>query len=459
MLTLTNLPRSNDVVPRDFGELRHREFSRLDASGEAYLDHTGCALYAESHVRAHAAHLSGALLGNPHSESPASLRSTADLEAARALTLRFLDADPDAYTVIFTPNATGAIRLVAEAFPFRAGSRFVLSADNHNSVNGIREYAVRRGASVQVIPLDVDLRLRDPQAYLPDARESPALFAYPAQSNFSGVQHPLWLIDVARSRGYSVLLDAAAFVPTARLSLRDVAPDFVALSFYKIFGYPTGLGALVGRREALARLERPWFSGGTIEFASVQGNTHLLKAGAEGFEDGTPNYLAASALPFGFGLLDSLGIDRIGRHVTRLTGRLLEGLLALRHACGRSMVVIHGPTDGCARGGTVAFNILDRDGRVVPYTNVEAAARDRNVSVRGGCFCNPGASEHAFGFVAAEARACLDRLRRDGFSIPRFAECMRGVPVGAVRASFGAPSNDRDVERLLELVAEWKDRR
>ena len=67
-----------------------------------------------------------------------------------------------------------------------------------------------------------------------------------------------------RAGGWSVLLDAAAFVPTSRLDLRAVQADFVAVSFYKMFGYPTGVGCLLARRKALKKLHRPWFSGGTI---------------------------------------------------------------------------------------------------------------------------------------------------------------------------------------------------
>ena len=80
---------------------------------------------------------------------------------------------------------------------------------------------------------------------------SPNLFAFPAQSNFSGVKHPLSLIDRAQERGWRVLLDATAFAPTNPLDLNVAAPDFVVLSFYKMFGYPTGLGAQ-------HRLHRNW---------------------------------------------------------------------------------------------------------------------------------------------------------------------------------------------------------
>ncbi len=68
-----------------------------------------------------------------------------------------------------------------------------------------------------------------------------------------------------------MLLDAAAFVPTNRLDLSVVKPDFVTVSFYKMFGYPTGVGCLLVRNSALPGLRRPWFAGGTVNFATVQG--------------------------------------------------------------------------------------------------------------------------------------------------------------------------------------------
>jgi selenocysteine lyase/cysteine desulfurase len=96
------------------------------------------------------------------------------------------------------------------------------------------------------------------------------LFAFPAQSNFSGVRHPLEWVHDAQKRGYRVLVDAAAYLPSTALSLQDVPADFVVLSYYKLFGYPTGVGALVARHEALAMLRRRYFAGGSVQFVSVQ---------------------------------------------------------------------------------------------------------------------------------------------------------------------------------------------
>jgi selenocysteine lyase/cysteine desulfurase len=104
------------------------------------------------------------------------------------------------------------------------------------------------------------------------------LLAYPAQSNFSGVQHPLDWIQTAHEHAYDVLLHAAAYVPSNRLDLSVVKPDFVAVSWYKVFGYPTGVGCLIARREALGRLRRPWFAGGSVHIAGVQAGWHAMAA-------------------------------------------------------------------------------------------------------------------------------------------------------------------------------------
>jgi selenocysteine lyase/cysteine desulfurase len=440
-----------------FRGLRAAEFSRLDERGHAYLDYTGAALYPESLVREHADLLAREVLGNPHSDSPSSRDSTGRVEAARAAVLRFFDADPEEYAVCFTANASSALKLVAEAYPFGPRSRLVLSADNHNSVNGIRRFAERAGAEVRYVPLDGEMRMVGVEAALAGAKGDTAnLFAFPAQSNFSGVRHPLSLVPAAREMGYDVLLDAAAFVPTSPLRLRDVRPDFVALSFYKMFGYPGGVGALIARREALARLRRPWFAGGTVDFVSTQHPLHKLKDGLEAFEDGTVNFLGIAAVPAGLRLMERVGLERLGYHSGALMRRLLATLQEMRHPGGAPLVRIHGPVDGSDRGATVALNVLDSIGRVVDYERVEERASQANVSIRGGCFCNPGAAEHAFGFPAEATGDCLRRLSVDGFTVDRFRRCLGGPAVGAVRVSLGMASVDADVQRFLDVIETFR---
>jgi len=441
-----------------FTELRADEFGRLDATGQAYLDYTGSGLYAESQVRAHTRFLETHLLGNPHSRNPTSAACTAVIEECRERVLRFFDADPDVYEVVFTPNATAALKLVGESFPFGPGSRCVLTADNHNSVHGLREFALARGADAPYVPLDAELRVPDLEPHLSGARpETPHLLVYPAQSNFSGVRHPAEWIDLARRHGYRVFLDAAAYVPTSRLSLREVTPDFVAVAFYKMCGFPTGVGALIARREALAELRRPWFGGGTVRYISVRGERWMPYASARGFEDGTPNFLGIAAVGEGLDFLDGVGVERIGAHVRDLTGVLLDRLEGLRHGSGTPLVARYGPGAGSDRGGTVAFNVLDPDGCVVDFREVERRATRSRISLRTGYFCNPGAAEYAFGHAPEELDRCLEGVTAGTFDIERFGACMEGKPVGAVRVSLGIASNEADIERLVEVLESFRD--
>ena len=431
-------------------DIREREFSRLDRENHAYLDYTGSALYAESQLRAHHSLLAAGLFGNPHSESGPSRASTDVMNAARDLVLDFFDVDASTHDVCFTANTTAAIKLVAESYPFSAERSLVLSVDNHNSINGIREFARRANAKISYLALDRDLRLRQPI----DWPSGPGLFAFPAQSNFSGVRHPLSLVAEAQRRGFDVMLDVAAFVPSQRISLREVEADFVALSFYKLFGYPTGLGALVARRDSLARMRRPWFSGGTVMYASVEADTHRLRPQHEAFEDGTPDFLGIAALPAGFALLDQVGTSELSAHVTELASMLLGELQSMRHDNGAPLVRIYGPLDMCSRGGAIAFNVCDRGGEVIPYAIVEEAARSAGVSMRGGCFCNPGASEVAFGLGRDRISGCFDSIG-ETFTVERFASCVDS-PVGAVRVSVGMANNRADVLRALDVVVSFR---
>jgi selenocysteine lyase/cysteine desulfurase len=457
MLTIADERDTRTTAAADdeyFAAWRARELSRVERAGLAYVDYTGAALYAESLVRADAARLEQAVLGNPHSQHGPSRTSTDDVERARAAILAYLHADPAEYAVVLTANATAACRLVGESFPFTPDGALVLTADNHNSVNGIREYARARGAAVSVIPIDDELRLVDPLGALPAPARGASLFALPAQSNFSGVRHPLSLVAEARARGYAVLLDAASYVPTAELRLDDVHPDFVAISVYKIAGYPSGVGALVARHGSLARLQRPSFAGGTVDWVSVEHERHQLVSGPGAFEDGTVPYLAVGAVPDALEVVNAVGRDRLARHIAYLTAEVLRGLSALRHDNGKPVAIIHGPANMDSRGGAVAISVLAPGGASVPYWDVEERARSKRVALRGGCFCNPGCAERAFGFGARDTQACLDELG-DDFTIPRFASCLGEGTVGAIRISFGLGSVSADVERVVELIGEY----
>ena len=478
--------------------LRAAEYSYLDAGGHVYLDYAGAGLPAQAQLRAHAERIRGRCFGNPHSENPSSAASTELIERARLAVLAHFNAPPEEYAAIFTPNATGACRLIGEAYPFGPRTRLVLTADNHNSVNGIREFARSRGAVTQYVPFSsAELRVDDDAIRQALARPRPGplgaawraarsgvapwagrgsrarwqrsltvssaaavrrrgLLAYPAQSNFSGVQHPLRWIETAHEHGYDVLLDAAAYVPSNRLDLSVVKPDFVPVSWYKVFGYPTGVGCLIARREALERLWRPWFSGGSVYLAGVQGDWHTLAPGEARFEEGTLSFLQIPDLEYGLSWVNGIGVNLIHRRVMCLTGWLLDRLAALRHGNGEPMARIYGPVTTRDRGGTVAFNLLDPGGRIVDERAVARDTAAAGISIRTGCHCNPGASEAASQLTRQDWRKAARAHVR---TMDQYLDVLGLPSAGALRASVGLASNVDDVERLLAFVeTTYRDR-
>ena len=437
--------------------LRSQEFARLDAQGHVYLDYTGGGLYAEAQVRRHMELLLSSVLGNPHSSNPSSRLTTQLVESSRRQVLEYFNASPEEYVLIFTANASQALKLVGESYPFESGDELLLTFDNHNSVNGIREFDRAHGARTRYVPVvPPDLQVDEPTllGFLEDAGDAQhKLFAYPAQSNFSGVQHPLEWIELAQARGWDVLLDAAAFVPTNRLDLGRWHPDYVALSFYKMFGHPTGVGALIARRPALEKLHRPWFAGGTITVASVQADSYVLASGAEGFEDGTLNYTNIPAVAIGLDLIRSAGIEHIHTRVRCLTGWLIVQLVALRHGNGQPLVQLYGPTDTRSRGGTVTVNFYHRTGEVIDHRVIEELANEHGISLRTGCFCNPGAGEMALGLSRDELLTCF-RSPEARLSYEQFRRCIDGKSTGAVRISLGLVSNFADVAAFIAFARE-----
>src|SRR5712672_496713 len=98
-------------------KLRATEYRRLDEHRQVYLDYTGGSLYAESQIEKHFELLRSAVFGNPHSANPTSTTMTEHVERTRRSVLDYFNAGDD-YTLVFTQNASAALKLVGESFTF-----------------------------------------------------------------------------------------------------------------------------------------------------------------------------------------------------------------------------------------------------------------------------------------------------------------------------------------------------
>lgn len=454
---------------KQLDEVRSIDFARLDHDGHIYLDYTGSSLYATSQIEKHFNLLNSNLFGNPHSSNPSSSAMTEYIQKTKRHLHQYFNASEDEYQIIFTPNTTGALRLIAESYPFNPDTQLLFNVDNHNSAIGIREYAKRAGAKITyllpAISSNSQIKISEQEllSYLSSSPKSysKGLFVYLAQSNFSGIKYPLEWIQLAQQYGHDVILDAAAFVPTNRLDLSLYQPEFVTLSFYKMFGYPTGVGALMAKKSALEKLRRPWFSGGTIVAVSLKIDHYQLKnsksrSSSSAFEDGTLNYLSIPAVDIGLSYLQSIGgVELIGKRVTMLTDYLIDSLIDLKHQNGRRLIRIYGEDyrGEESRGATLALNFVDPDGRVTDCRYVQQLANQRGISLRTGCFCNPGSGEIFFDLDDQEIRGCL----QDSAKFQKaedYLDCFTKLQMsgGAIRISLGIVSNIADVEGFINFA-------
>jgi selenocysteine lyase/cysteine desulfurase len=435
-----------------FNELRANEFSRLDELKQVYLDYTGGGLYAKSQIDTHFSWLSSQVLGNPHSTNPTSQAATKAVDEARAKVLSFFNATED-YHCIFTMNASGALKIVGESYPFQDDGVFILTADNHNSVNGIREYCKGKGGVMAYAPIQAETLTIDPNALesILDAHSirKNKLFAFPAQSNVTGIKHDLTWVEKAQAKGWDVLLDAAAYVPTSPLNLTEVQPNFVSVSFYKIFGYPTGLGCLLLRKDTFQKLQKPWFAGGTVTLASVQTPEHFLADTHERFEDGTVSYLSIPAVKVGLDYMDAISIPRLNERIKSLTIYLLNGLESLKYENGQSKVQVFGKTDLDHRGGTLVMSFFDSEGNKRAFEKVEEQANELGISIRSGCFCNPGIDEVNNCLTTEElSQYYVTHKKGDYKDMIAYLGKMRG----ATRVSVGMATNQADLDRFIQFV-------
>lgn len=448
--------------------LREREFPRL--RGITYLDHAGSALFPESLLKAFTDDLRNNVYGNPHSQNISSKLTYDTIEHVRYRILQHFNTTAEDYTIIFTSGCTAALKLVAEAFPWipegtkQPSSRFCYLTDSHTSVVGMR--GITASMNVLSVPITPKEMLLSEKNRLPAEEQNcttPHLFSYPAQSNFSGTRYPLsWIQDIKSGKlhpikipgKWFVLLDAASYVSSSPLDLRVHQADFIPISFYKIFGFPTGLGALLVNNRIAPLLRKTYFGGGTAA-AYLAGEDFYFprKSIAERFEDGTVSFLDIIALKHGFDVLEKLtgGMEKIKQHTFVLSHYTYTVLSALKYANGAPVVRIYSDTDFSnpdVQGPIINFNVLDENGEVIGFSQVDKMASLYNIHVRTGCFCNTGACQMHLGISNEDIQRNLQAGHVCGDDI----DLVDGRPTGSVRISFGYMSSFEDAQTFLKFI-------
>ncbi|KAJ7480154.1 molybdenum cofactor sulfurase [Mycena galericulata] len=440
-----------------------------------YLDYAASAPAPLSTFHRLAENVATTLYSNPHSRSTSSVTTSLEVEQCRGRVLEDLfgiktPSSKSQWDIIFTSGATASLKLVGDAFPWQAGAKYCYLKQSHTSLVGIRGCALARGAGVNA--MDVDDMLEYSRTDSGDL----TLFAYPAQCNATGQRLGLRYSRLLKQRhpNACILVDAAAYVSTAVLDLGSVpledAPDFIALSFYKVFGYPTGLGCLVVKRSSASFLKRDgYFGGGTIDAISVsapfwsQPRRSLVPGPVhERFEDGSVPFLNIIAL--GHALDTHRRLYKSHRHVSAHVSTLLQfatyELSQIRHANDCPVVKQHlafGTVDYLEEPGPIiGFSLLGTSSEFIGHVHLEQLATVNGFQLRTGRLCNSGVVSGALDISDkdlldeyARGRSCWDDDEFGGVD----QDVHR--PLGMARISFGASSSIDDVLHWLAFIRRY----
>lgn len=377
---------------------------------------------------------------------------------------------------MFTSGATASLKLVAECFNWQGGrdrSSFRYLNEAHTSLVGLRDIATFKGAVAQSFSAQ---ELEDGCLAKFSSSTSPRLVGMPLQCNATGRKYDIETICKVKSAQNSaqtyLLLDAAAYLSAHQtLDLSQIpyetAPDFIAFSFYKIFGFPTGQGGLVVKRSAIEALsQKTYFGGGTVDAITPEKSWRVpRKDFVARMEDGTVNFHGILAISCGIEVFDQMfgPEDERRRHVIGLTRRLVRTCSRLRHGNGQPVCCLYSTSEDLKswsthdaendqanamgdQGSTIAFNLFTSNGTIVPPTEVDRLACIQNIHLRAGRHCNAGVITSQVGATETD----LIEQYRSGMGCD---ESANGAVVSAtVRVSLNVANTRQDVERFVSYI-------
>jgi selenocysteine lyase/cysteine desulfurase/3'-phosphoadenosine 5'-phosphosulfate sulfotransferase (PAPS reductase)/FAD synthetase len=312
--------------------------------------------------------------------------------------------------LVFTKNATEALNIVAHGIPWQQGDRIITTILEHHSNLLPWKETNARGTTLEILPVG--------PGYLPDLllldelleRGGVTLIAVTHASHVLGVITQVQ--EIARAcheHGALLLVDGSQSVPHIPVDVMQLGADFFCCSGHKMLG-PTGTGVLWMKEPG--SLSPSMFGSGMAETLTATG--YLPVKGYQQYEAGTPHISGGIGLGSAVDYLVNIGMEKVRRHDTSLTTRLVDGLN------GIDGVRTFAPDDPARRVGVVSFNIGDLDPDDVAHY------LDENADI----------------MVKSGLHGC----------VPLMEEL--GLPKGTVRASLALFNNEYDVDMLLANVSE-----
>jgi cysteine desulfurase/selenocysteine lyase len=273
-----------------------------------------------------------------------------------------------------TTEATNLVRFAWGDTNVKKGDLLVSTLmEHHSNIVPWQLLAKRKGANLKFVGLQPDGTL-DMESFENLLRESPKLVAITHCSNVLGTINDVAKIcAMARAAGATTMVDGAQAVPHMPVDIKSFRPDFYAFSGHKMLG-PTGIGALLARKELLEEMEP--FQGGGEMIREVFLDHSTWNDVPYKFEAGTVNIADAIGLGAAIDYLRGLGMDKVREHEVRLLEYSLPTLAGVK---GFRQ---YGPLDAKKRAGVISFNFAD----VHPH-DLATVLDEEGIAIRSGHHC------------------------------------------------------------------------
>ncbi|CAM2105928.1 unnamed protein product [Caretta caretta] len=145
------------------------------------------------------------------------------------------------------------------------------------------------------------------------------------------------------------------------------------------------------------------------------------------------------------------GMENIKHHTFALSRYTYTVLSTLKYANGAPIVRIYSDSDFSSpdvQGPIINFNVLDENGDVIGYSQVDKIASLYNIHIRTGCFCNTGACQQHLRLSNEDVKRNLQAGHVCGDDI----DIIDGRPTGSMRISFGYMSTFEDAQTFLKFI-------
>ncbi|MDQ1640613.1 MAG: hypothetical protein QOF62_3952 [Pyrinomonadaceae bacterium] len=291
---------------------------------------------------------------NTHWAYPTSEETDAAIEIARETCAEFLNASPK--EIAFGANMTTLVFNLARALgkTLQPGDEIVVTElDHHANVAPWHYLKSERGINLEIVRMEPQTGQLDWQSFEQSVTKRTKLIAIGAASNALGTINDLArAINLARSVGALVFVDAVHYVPHALVDVQALDCDFLGMSAYKFYGPHEGV--LFGKVRLLESIDFP----------------KLIPApdtAPESVETGTQNHEGIVGTAAAIDFLASLATasstagtrrerltnayDELHRRSAALTERLWNGLAPING------VRLYGPPPDLPRTPTVAFTV------------------------------------------------------------------------------------------------------